>query len=391
LPDLSKKRERERLKVKRDPYYTRLAEGAYLGFRRGPNTWTARFRDRKGVQHYEALTMIATDDYDGAVQAALEWFGKMGGAVHAPKRETMKAALQAYLADLKRHGRGDTAKGQEGIFKTIAYKDRIAARPLEDLTRDDFLEYRDRLTSGRAARSVNRQYGAVEAGLNYAVDELGYVGNANAWQLKRLADDVEDEADTAVFLDAAQRKAIIAAAESRAADFFRGLELTGARPKELAALIAGDFDGKTVKLSHRKGRPLKVRTRQTVLGTDGVTFFTKLAAAKLPRAPLFTEDGSQPMRRHTWGRAFRAAADLVNGKADEEVKKGNMGFPRIPDEASAYSFRHARISELLQVYHIDPLTVGAQCGTSLAMIEKSYWKFIPSALADKLAALKEAT
>jgi hypothetical protein len=30
---------------------------------------------------------------------------------------------------------------------------------------------------------------------------------------------------------------------------------------------------------------------------------------------------------------------------------------RVPTEASVYSFRHARISELLQVYGVDPLTV----------------------------------
>jgi hypothetical protein len=38
---------------------------------------------------------------------------------------------------------------------------------------------------------------------------------------------------------------------------------------------------------------------------------------------------------------------------------------------SADSFRHARISELLQLYGIDPLTVAGQSGTSLAMIERA--------------------
>jgi hypothetical protein len=44
---------------------------------------------------------------------------------------------------------------------------------------------------------------------------------------------------------------------------------------------------------------------------------------------------------------------------------------------------------LLQVYGVDPLTVGHQTGTSLAMIEKAYMRFIPqAALQDKLANLK---
>jgi hypothetical protein len=73
------------------------------------------------------------------------------------------------------------------------------------------------------------------------------------------------------------------------------------------------------------------------------------------------------------------------------IAKHNEGAAakrRISTAASAYSFRHARISELLQLYGVDPLTVAAQTGTSLAMIEKAYLRFIPSALQEKLAALK---
>jgi integrase len=64
------------------------------------------------------------------------------------------------------------------------------------------------------------------------------------------------------------------------------------------------------------------------------------------------------------------------------------GSKRISTLASAYSFRHARISELLQLYGVDPLTVAAQTGTSMAMIEKAYLRFISSAMQEKLAALK---
>jgi hypothetical protein len=44
---------------------------------------------------------------------------------------------------------------------------------------------------------------------------------------------------------------------------------------------------------------------------------------------------------------------------------------------------------LLQVHGIDPLTVAKQTGTSLAMLELAYFRFIPNALRDKLAAIKE--
>ncbi|HEY1805117.1 MAG TPA: hypothetical protein VGG45_11650 [Terracidiphilus sp.] len=89
----------------------------------------------------------------------------------------------------------------------------------------------------------------------------------------------------------------------------------------------------------------------------------------------------QSGRPHMWARRTREAIAAHNKAAKPK--------DRLPLEASAYSFRHARISELLQVHNVDPLTVAVQMGTSVAMIEKAYHKFIPSALQEKLASLKE--
>src|SRR5690606_23788272 len=144
---------------------------------------------------------------------------------------------ETYLADLRRHGRPEAATEAEGRFKLTVYKDAIASLRLEDATHDDFLEWRDRLAKGRQPRSVNRQVRAVVAGLNRA-NELGHVGTPQAWRRRALSDDVEDDGETAVFLTAEQRKAIIEAAPQALGDFLRGLEFTGARPKELAAVTA---------------------------------------------------------------------------------------------------------------------------------------------------------
>ncbi len=363
-----------------NPYWQRLAKGAYLGFRRGPDTWLARYRGRDKQQTYEPLGEAL--EFDEAKRRAEAWIAQLASStVRSVTRGTVKAALETYLANLRRHGRQAAAKEAEWRFKKTVYADKLAELPLEKATRDDFLEWRDRQLSGRKPRSLNRHVRSVTAALSLA-NELGHVGNPSVWRLKPLSDDVDDDGETAIFLSHAQRKSLIAAAAPSAALFLRGLELTGARPAELAAATVGDFDGETLRLAHRKGKPPKLRVRYTVLGTDGVAFFTAAAGDKPASASLFTEDGEQAWRRHAWAREVRAAVKNHNEKA--------RGKSRLPADVGAYALRHARISELLQLHGVDPLTVAAQTGTSLAMIEKAYLRFIPSAMKEKLAGVKES-
>ena len=355
-----------------------------MGFRRGPDTWHARFRSRDGKQQYQPLGEAL--EYDSAKERAEAWLSQLTGSpVRRARRDTVVAALESYVADLRRHGRADAAKKAEGEFKTAlafdrktkGYSDRLASLQLEDATQDDFADWRDRLLPGRLPRTVNRYVRAVTAGLNRA-HQLGHVGNPASWRMPALSDD--EETETAVFLTPAQRRGLIEAASAHAAMFLRGLEFSGARPKELAEAVASDFDGEHLKLSHRKGRPPKLRSRYVVLDIDGVAFFKTQAAGKSASDRLFTQTDGKFWRRDLWAAEVRSAIARYNRTA--------QGSARVPKDASAYSFRHARISELLQIYGVDPLTVAAQTGTSLRMIERAYFKFIRSAMLDKLANLK---
>jgi hypothetical protein len=216
----------------------RLAKGAFLGFRRGPDTWIARYRGRDGATHHQALAGVQANDYDEAKRRAEQWLAQMGASgVRAVRHGTVRAALEAYLDDLERHGRHDAATAALSRFRLTVYRDRLADLELAHVTQDDFHTWRDRLLAGlgrsrgkakRQPRSVNRYVNGVVGALNRAL-ELGHIGNPRAWKLRRLFDERADEG-TAVFLTPAQRKALIAAAEVHAQDFLRGLELTGARP-----------------------------------------------------------------------------------------------------------------------------------------------------------------
>ena len=75
----------------------------------------------------------------------------------------MPPAAEAYIEDLRRHGRMDTALGMESRFRTVLYEDALADLALEAVTRDDFLEWRDRLLAGRQPRTVNRNVRGVTA------------------------------------------------------------------------------------------------------------------------------------------------------------------------------------------------------------------------------------
>jgi hypothetical protein len=139
-----------------------------------------------------------------------------------------------------------------------------------------------------------------------------------------------------VSLGATQRKALIAAASPEAARFLRGLELTGARPKELAATVVADFTGPDIETGSSEGQ-----TSQAPPATCGAgpprKSRSSMSNAKTSCEVLlcFTEDGETPWRRHIWARETRAAIAKHNEQA-----KGNK---RISTDASEYSFRHARI------------------------------------------------
>jgi integrase len=383
MADLSRKTNRTRLKIRREPYWQRLTSGAYLGFRRGPDTWIARYRNRDGKQTYQALA--GAIEYDDAKRQAELWLKQLGStAVRSVRRGTVRDALETYLKWLREQGREATADTSEQRFELIVWPDPLADTLLQSLSRDDMRDWRERLRPGRQPRSINRHVRSIVAGLNRAHSE-GYIGNPESWKLPPLADDTDDAGETAVLLSPEQRRAIHAACCPAAALFVRGLELTGARPKEIAAATVRDFDPKhgTLRLAHRKGRPAKLRVRSVVLSVEAIAFFKAQTKGKLPTALLFLDPFGNPWTRHSWAREVRDAINAHNAKA--------RGKKRIPKDASAYSFRHSRISELLQVYGLDPLTVAAQTGTSIKMLEKAYFRMIPAAMREKLAAISEGS
>jgi hypothetical protein len=89
--DLTRKRERDRLSVRREPYWHRLRKGAALGFRRGPDTWVLRYTDRaSGKTKYVALEDDNLDFDQAKEKAETELGYRTKSAVRIVKRQTVR-------------------------------------------------------------------------------------------------------------------------------------------------------------------------------------------------------------------------------------------------------------------------------------------------------------
>jgi integrase len=390
--DITSKASRARASVRRDPYWHKIGNGHFLGFRRGPDTWIARFRDRDGKQHFKSLGRL--DSYTDAKETAEAWCKSLGKVsvehLEVAKHGTVRDALDAYLEHLRRGGRGPGAITAQGKFASAIDEDEIVNRHLAELTREDFEQWRERLRDGEGGQSrlnqtVNRYVTAVTAALNYACALKGFQGNPSAWMMKKLPHEggnegATTEEESAVYLTEAQRERLFANCEcEEIVLFLRAIYATGGRTNEVATALVRDYNPKTNQLTLRwwKGRPAKLRARQVQLAKGDAALLAKLVKGKAPQDYLLIDDNGKQWARHRWAIHVRTAIAYANAsaKTNEEL---------IPEETSAYAFRHTRIAELLQVYEVDPVTVGKQTGTSLAMMERWYWKFIPSKLQDKL-------
>jgi hypothetical protein len=139
------------------------------------------------------------------------------------------------------------------------------------------------------------------------------------------------------------------------------------------ATVVADFDpvGQTLHLAHRKGKPFTLRPQH-----EDLELVCTQAHGRPAQVLLFPTPAGHAWTHKTWGHAFRAAA------ATASVTRR---LP-LPEGTSTYDLRHARISESLQIHHIDSITGAQQCGISVWIIQNHYFRFIQSALQAQLGA-----
>ena len=256
------KRGREALAARREPYWYKLSRGRYLGLRKlvnGHGAWIARYRDEEGAQSYQALGECSdTFTFDEAKEAAERWFRDVENGVTGRHDDgtptTVAHACMAYVRSLRAEGRMATARDAHMRFRRTVYGDaadaeflaareptrpRTPKKPVPHLIAPILLakiravrlrEWQTHLVqAGLTRTSVNRTLASLKAALNLAVrDRRLSAAVAQEWaEVERFRGETPRRE---LFLDLAQRRALLANATGAVRDLIEAAMLTAAAP-----------------------------------------------------------------------------------------------------------------------------------------------------------------
>jgi site-specific recombinase XerD len=349
---------RERLAPRRDPYFQRLSEGRYVGFRKmstdTPGTWLARFYNgEKYVPKSlgDFATLEEKERFDAAKKAAEAWFQHldMGGST---KPHSVKAAGQAYVEKQRAEKGERAAHDAEGFLRRLLYSDPIAKVMLSKLSREQMAGYRARVLEycGGERASFNRCVTPVRAALNLALNH-GWVATDQAWRMALKPFKGAGSRRT-LYLNSAKRRELVEKASAEARPLFATLNMLPMRPGEVAALKVENLKAAQRVLEIPTG---KTESRVIPLTDEALEHFKTCARGKLPGAWLVSRaDGSQ-WKKEAWRDEVKAA-----------VRKA-----KLPRATVAYTLRHSVITDLV-TGGLDLFTVAKLAGTSVVMIEKHY-------------------
>jgi site-specific recombinase XerD len=351
---------RASLKVRRAPYWQRLEQGKYVGFRRlsasTPGSWLARYYDGEDYQQKplgDLATLPDEQRFDEAKRQAEEWFRHLdlGGAT---EKVTVKAACEAYAAKLRRERSEAAAKDAEGRFIRLVDSDSLGKIELAKIKPAHVLAWRERVMEIGSKSYFNRNATALRAALNLAYDERK-VSSDFAWQkaLRPLKlDATEGRRD--LYLDVDQRRRLLDKATDELKPLVKSWMLLPVRPGDVAQLKVEHLNVKQRSLTIPMG---KTASHTIPLTAEALEHFKGCARDKLPQAWLVSRGNGGQWDRFAWRDEMQAAVKAA----------------KLPRATVAYTLRHSTITDLVTA-GVDLFTVAKLSGTSVAMIDKHYGK-----------------
>jgi integrase len=363
---------RLRLDQQRKPYWITVAPGVSLGYRRnsGPGAWNVRSADGKGGNWIKSFALA--DDQEDADGANILTFWQAadkakalarGSDADARRPATVDEALTDYAADLAVRGAGATNATVPRPHLTPS----LLAMPVSMLAVRELRQWRNGLTKVMKPASANRVCKNVKAALNLAASHDPRIVNSKAWAVGLALIPEPDDTESNLVLSDAQRRALVASAYALSPEFGLYVEVhaaTGARTSQIALLDVSDLHaGKDPKLTvptSLKGKNRRTRVRKPVPIAPSLAMRLKqVAAGRGASEPLLPMKNG---KRWTCGRhriPFHKAAEAAD----------------LPDGATMYCLRHTAITRAL-LAGVPVRLVAASADTSVAMIERTYSKFI---------------
>lgn len=363
---------RNKLPPRREPYWLRITQGCYLGYRRmaadSPGTWLVRCRRPGGELVQTSVGALEQhrphERFDKAVDAARAWYeAHLHPGVARSGPMSVKEACAAYVQHVRERKGDNPAEDLLERYRRWVWGDPIRKIELAMLTREHVSTFRRRMvdapikvgssgeTRTRSKDTVNRDLAALRAALNYAFAQ-GQVPTDAAWRepLKAFKG-VSKRRD--LYLDREQRRTLIQAAPAELTLFLTGLAILPVRPGAMAALCVRDFDARLNVLTI--GQDKSGRERRIKLPPESAAILKTVSEGKEPETPLFTRSDGSAWNKDTWKWPIKAAVKIAG----------------LPPSTTAYTLRHSVISDLVHG-GLDLLTVAQISGTSVAMIEKHY-------------------
>jgi integrase len=369
---------RLRLEPRKEPYWCVVERCLAVGYHRpvgGAGAWWARALV-SGKYRWQALaTAYDHEDPDG--ERVLDWRQAQAAArVWAAKQTstgplTVGAACERYLAELAERKGEAAARNARGTLMLHVIP-LLAARLVSDLTTadlEDWLRSRVRGETEEGRRksrdTANRVMATFKAVLNAAF-RAGLVADDKAWRRVRAFAAVGRA--RMVILIPAQMRRLLGVCGPALRDLVALALLLGARCGELTTARVGDFDAEQGTLAVRG----KTGGRVIHLPEEAVAICRRLSDGRPRDGLLLVRENGRPWSRTDHKRPFIRA---ISAARREAVAAGRLS--EAPEqETTFYALRHTYISSALKV-GVPPKAVADHCGTSLAMIQKHYSKFIP--------------
>jgi integrase len=394
---------REKLKLRREPYWVPISEGCSFGYKRRSRngTWLVRRHHPRAHPPSRKIQLGLADDssdadgqkiltYRHALNMAKRWCeDEMARIKGRLPRSTYRVsdAMNDYLQNCIRRGFRSVASIRQMIeFNVIPV---IGHIPVENLTREDvrqwiqsLLEFKGRSRHHRGGGSLyenvpsgkerarrrmstaNRILQIFKAALNFVFAE-GYVkGTDFAW--RGVQGFQVDRGGEFKFLSADDQKMFVAACEGEFRRLVMGALYTGARFKELTNLRVEDFLGTGIFVPSVIAKNNKPRT--IVLEESSRAFFYALVANRAPQELIFSQNGKQ-WQHFDISRYIRTACE-----------KAEL------DDITFHALRHTAASNWLragvQIKHI-----AEQLGHSVLICERHYAHLGPDHRAEVFATL----